>query len=293
MWQKKINAEKIFFVGILVFSLVFTSLCVAQSTLDEDSKSDIKHTQMIYITGGSFEMGDIFNEGKKDENPVHKVRVDGFYMGVYEVTQKEYEEVMGSNPSERKGESLPVEVVRWYDAVEFCNKKSEQETLELCYTINGKNVLCNFDANGYRLPTEAEWEYAAREGGKKIRFGNGKNIAEPSGINFESSSKYKREYSVVGNKRGRIIEVGSLPPNKLGLYDMSGNVWEWVWDAYDSDCYQNSSTDNPQGASVYGGGILRGGSFGTIPQYLRVSYRYYLGAGSSDGSTGFRYIRKK
>ena len=260
-----------------------------------DNKKNSKKTGMVFIKGGTFEMGDMFAEGEKNELPIHTVIVNDFYMGKCEVTQKEWMQIIGkdNNPSERKGELLPVEVVTWYDAVNFCNRKSKKEGLELCYTIDGKNVSCNFDANGYRLPTEAEWEYAAREGGKKVRFGNGKNIADPAEINFESSLQYKKDYSIAGNFRERIIEVGSFAPNSLGLYDMSGNVWEWIWDNYYSDYYKVSSIDNPKGSPNGSKGILRGGSFDSLPQYLRVTYRYILGAGSSDGSLGFRYVRKK
>ncbi len=282
-----------------VLSFLFLLVVVVNATdfsrSLNDNKKNIEKTGMVLIKGGTFEMGDTFAEGKNNELPVHTVMVSDFYMGKYEVTQKEWKQIMGkdNNPSERKGDMLPVEVVTWYDAVNFCNKKSETEKLKSCYTIDGRNVTCNFDASGYRLPTEAEWEYAAREGGKKVRFGNGKNIVDPAEINFESSLQYKKDYSIAGNFRKRIIEVGSFAPNSLGLYDMSGNVWEWVWDNYYIDYYKVSPIDNPKGSPNGSKGTLRGGSFDSLPQYQRVTYRYILGAGSSDGSLGFRYVRKK
>lgn len=181
-------------------------------------------------------MGYVLSEGRRDENPLHMVKVNDFYMSKYEVFQKEYKEVMGDKavPSERIGDYLPAESLRWIDAIEFCNKKSE----EPCYTYEDvvesqakaaygvDNTKCNFSANGYRLPTEAEWEYAAREGGKKVCFGNGKNVADPTEINFLSLPEYKKDFSIAGTYRARIVEVGSFKPNALGLYDMSGNVWE-------------------------------------------------------------------
>ncbi len=277
------------------------------TTKSKISDTKNKKMEMVLIKGGTFEMGDVFGDGRKDEKPVHKVTVSDFYMGRYEVTQKEWKEVMGqdSNPSERKGDYLPVECLRWIDAINFCNKKSEMEGLEPCYVFEDivesqakaaygtDNTTCNFNANGYRLPTEAEWEYAAREGGKKVRFGNGENIADPLKINFLSLERYKKPYSIAGKYRARIVEVGSFPPNDFGLYDMSGNVWEWCWDTYKKDYYKESPVNNPKGSANSIERVLRGGSAGSSPEFVRTTYRYHLNAWYSDGTLGFRYVRKK
>ncbi|GBU28681.1 hypothetical protein R84B8_02241 [Treponema sp. R8-4-B8] len=131
---------------------------------------------MVFIQGGTFTMGSPTNEpGRSSYEVQHQVTVSSFYMGKYEVTQKEYKEIMGTNPSNFKGDNLPVEQVSWYDAIEYCNKRSQKEGLTPAYTRNGYNVTWNKNANGYRLPTEAEWEYACRAG-TTTPFSTGNNV---------------------------------------------------------------------------------------------------------------------
>jgi len=175
--------------------------------------------EMVLVPGGTFEMGDVFNEGHADEKPVHTVTVGSFYMSKYEVTFSEFDAFCEATDREKPGDSgwgrglRPAINVSWYDAVEFCNWRSIHEGLKPCYKIdktrkdsNNRGLIdtlawiveCDFLAKGYRLPTEAEWEYAAREGGKKIRFGNGKDIADPNEINFDGSWAFKVYYSVSG-----------------------------------------------------------------------------------------------
>lgn len=138
-------------------------------------------------------------------------------------------------------------------------------------TWYGANEFCRF--YGYCLPTEAEWEYAARGGGKKVRFGNGKNIADPKEINFDGRSEYKKSYSVAGVCRKKTTDVGFFTPNQLGLYDMSGNVWEWCSDWYGSGYYKKSPDQNPQGPSSGNYRVLRGGSWVDKPRLVRCSVR--------------------
>jgi formylglycine-generating enzyme required for sulfatase activity len=177
---------------------------------------------------------------------------------------------MGTNPSNFKGDNLPVENVSWDDVQEYL-KKLNQKT--------GKK---------YRLPTEAEWEYAAREGGKKVRFGNGKDIANPSEINFDGSKDYKKPYSVVGVYREKTTNVGSFSPNSLGLYDMSGNVWEWCSDWYSS--YSSSAVSNPTGAATGSSRVGRGGGWDSYPLHCRVAYRNYGSPPIHGSSLGFRVV---
>jgi formylglycine-generating enzyme required for sulfatase activity len=168
------------------------------------------------------------NSGENNERPVHQVRVQSFYMGIYAVTQEEWVKVTGSNPSKFRGPDLPVETVNWYDAVEYCNQRSKQEGLTPAYQGSSVNITCNFRVNGYRLPTEAEWEYAAKGGNQAG------SIYEYSGSNNVDEVGWYIE-----NSGGSTHAVGRKQPNRLGLYDMSGNVREWCWDWYGS--YSSSS----------------------------------------------------
>ena len=199
---------------------------------------------MVFVKGGCFEMGDTFEKGDRFsfEHPVHEVCLDDFNIGKYEVTQKEWTGVMGKNPSYFKGcDNCPVEDVSWEDIQKFIGKLKQ---------MTGKN---------YRLPTEAEWEYAARSGGKKEKYSGGDDI--------DSFAWYD------GNSGGKPHPVGQKQANGLGLYDMSGNVGEWVSDRFDSDYYKNSPKDNPKGPSWGGHRTLRGGSYDENSKDSRVSKR--------------------
>jgi len=145
-----------------------------------------------------------------------------------------------------------------------------------------------------RLPTEAEWEYAAREGGKAVLFGNGKIVADPSEINFNASNSHKQAYSVAGEDREKTVPVGSLQsPNALGLHDMSGNVWEWCSDWYGSDYYTYSPTSNPSGPTYGPLRVMRGGSWSSSPQDCRVACRGLSAPGTRVALVGFRLARTK
>ncbi|HEX9933773.1 MAG TPA: SUMF1/EgtB/PvdO family nonheme iron enzyme, partial [bacterium] len=147
------------------------------------------------------------------------------------------------------------------------------------------------DWAGYRLPTEAEWEYAAREGGRNVRFGNGKDIADPSEINFDARADFKRLYSVVGVYRHKTTPVASFPPNSLGLYDMSGNVWEWCSDWYDANYYSSSPDTNPRGPNSGSERVLRGGSWSCGPGDVQCSDRGRYDPGTWDVNHGFRVAK--
>ena len=240
---------------------------------------DMPDDGLALVTGGTFTMG-CTSEQKDcgdDEKPTHQVALSDFYIGRYEVTQKEWTEIMGENPSYFKnGDNYPVEQVSWDDIQTFLSK------------LNTK-----YPNRNYRLPTEAEWEYAARGGGKEVVFGNGKNTLDPKEANFDARKDYKKPYSVAGEYRQKTTPVGSFIPNALGLYDMSGNVWEWCSDWYGSDYYKNSPATNPQGPTAGSYRVLRGGSCYNFPQDCRVAYRGYNTPGNRSLSIGFRLARTK
>jgi len=216
---------------------------------------------ITYVEGGSFQMGS--TSGDSNEKPVHTVRVDSFYIGTYEVTQDTYQELMGSNPSNWKGDRLPVERVTWYEAVAFCNALSRLERRQEAYTISGNNVSVDWESNGYRLPTEAEWEYAARGGNQSQGYTYaGSNTVGDVAWYYSS------------NSGSRTHTVGEKQPNELGLYDMSGNVWEWCWDWFGSDYYGSSPAANPTGPSSGSHRVLRGGSWHPYARRVRTAGRY-------------------
>jgi len=228
---------------------------------------------MVRIFGSTFMMGSPLSEAGRDgDETQRRVTVDDFYMGKYPVTQREYQSVMGSNPSYFKGNDLPVESVSWYDAVTYCNKLSEREGLSPAYTINGTNVIWNRNANGYRLPTEAEWEYACRAG-TTSPYSTGNTITT-SQANFNSS---------------RTTPVGTYTANAWGLYDMHGNVWEWCWDWYGT--YPSSSETNPVGPTSGASRVLRGGCWDNSAADVRSANRNNRTPTNRYIYIGFRLVR--
>ena len=210
--------------GLVVAGFLTLTLTLASRAW---SATDI---EMVLVKGGCYQMGDTFGDGFTDEKPVHEVCVDDFYLGKYEVTQGQWQAVMGNNPAYFKnGDNYPVENISWNNAQEFIQKLNQKA---------GKR---------YRLPTEAEWEYAARSGGSGEKWAGTSNEAE--------LGDYAWYYANSGNKTH---SVGEKRPNGLGLYDMSGNVWEWCQDIYNAHAYQQHSQTNP----IYEGSetsrVLRG-----------------------------------
>jgi formylglycine-generating enzyme required for sulfatase activity len=224
-------------------------------------RDPITGMEFVLVFGGCFEMGDTFGDSESHEKPVHEVCVDDFYLGKYEVTQGQLEKVMGNNPSNFKGRDNPVEQVSWNDVQEYIDRLNRQ---------SGRK---------YRLPTEAEWEYAARSGGKRDKF---------SGTSQESELGQYAWYS--SNSAGRFSSepVGQKKPNGLGLHDMSGNVWEWCADWYDANYYQNSPKDNPKGPGNGQLRVLRGGSWYDNPRSVRAAARNWGAPADRGLSLGFR-----
>ena len=265
----------------------------------------------VPIKGGTFMMGSPSSEyGREDDEDQHSVTVSSFYMSKGQVTQKEYEEVMGRNPSKFRGADLPVESVSWYDAIEYCNKRSIKEGLTPAYTIakNKKdpNNLCEFDyvqwsvtwnrkANGYRLPTEAEWEYACRAD-TTTSFSTGENITTNQ-ANYNGKYPYNSGYKPNGIYLRKTTNAGSFPSNPWGLYDMHGNVWEWCWDWYGR--YSMADQQDPVGPASGFSRVWRGGSWVDNGQYIRSAHRSVvmekgriLISSSRYDYLGFRLVRQ-
>ena len=239
----------------------------------------------MLIPAGTFTMGCTSEQGSdcgSDEKPAHKVEISkDFYLMESEVTQDLYQRVMGTNPSYFKGSNRPVEQVNWYDAVKFANKLSQQEGLEQCYAISGNNVKwSNKDCNGWRLPTEAEWEYAAR-GGQSYKYAGSNNM---DSVGWYGSNSGDETHDVCGKQK-----------NGYGLCDMSGNVWEWTWDWYDRSLYgshaDRGAVRDPYGANSGSFRVFRGGSWNDGAWGTRVSPRSDFHPGSESNDLGFRLGR--
>ena len=214
---------------------------------------------MVHVEGGTFTMGTTSEQGKDaydDERPAHQVTLSSFSIGKYEVTQEEWEAVMGNNPSSFKGAKRPVERVSWSDCQEFIRKLN---------TMTGKR---------FRLPTEAEWEYAARGGNKSI------------GYKYAGSDNLDRVAWYDSNSGNATHDIGQKSPNELGLYDMSGNVWEWCQDWYGG--YSSNSQTNPSGPSSGSYRVYRGGSWSYSARNCLVSLRNDASPGNAYFNLGLR-----
>ncbi|GHU24628.1 hypothetical protein FACS1894164_11700 [Spirochaetia bacterium] len=271
----------------------------------------------VKIPAGTFTMGSPTSEANRyvDEGQ-HQVTISkAFYMGKYEVTAGEFRHFVNAsgykteaetssggyvwinnnwamkadanwkNPYFTQTENSPVVCVSWNDAVQYCNWMNRQEGLTPAYTINGMNVTWNPNANGYRLPTEAEWEYACR-GGTTTPFSTGSNVST-SQANYDG--KYPYNGSAKGTYRGKTTPVGSFAANAYGLYDMHGNVWEWCWDWYGD--YSRSPQVDPTGAAVGSYRVLRGGDWISNARLLRSAFRNGYTPTYRCSYLGFRVVR--
>ncbi len=236
--------------------------------------------EMVLIPAGEFRMG---GRGKGDEAPVHAVRVDAFWMDRREVTQAEYEKLGFPNPSKFKGADLPVEMMTWTKAVLFANARSRADNLEPCYDED--TAECNFAASGYRLPTEAEWEYACRAGSDAEYSFGGDPRRLPEAAWFRDNSSKKTH------------PVGKKAPNRWGLHDLHGNVAEWCNDVYDEVWYSKSSAENPRGSAEGKLYVVRGGSWRSSAAACRSAARAGDLPGFSDSclapdTLGLRLVRR-
>jgi formylglycine-generating enzyme len=275
---------------------------------------------MVLVEGGTFMMGD---RNWEYSVPVHEVKVSDYYIGIYEVTQEQWQSVMGTNPSCLKGYDLPVENINWYEAVEFCNKLSDIEGFKKCYSIDKEakdpnilneedkykfTVTCDWNASGYRLPTEAEWEFAARGGNKSRGYKySGSNDADEVSWYLSNSGRERFEEiipdslticvwdSLIQRYGCSTKEVGKKKPNELGIYDMSGNIYEFCWDWKDN--YSAEKATDPKGpeAGLKASGpgrVNRGGSWiytsWNSLVFDRVARAPYL----RSNDYGFRIVRK-
>lgn len=270
---------------------------IEQSNQANQAKQPLVKDNLILISGGTYSMGSPKKERQRQTDEVqHRVTVSSFYVDPYEVTQSSYKRVMNTNPSFTVGNNLPVENVTWYDAIEYCNKLSKMNGLTPVYTRTGNKVTWDRSANGYRLLTEAEWEYIARAGTTTIyNFGN---QVHSDYVNFEGSYPYLIEENyvnhtnpdvVTGIVRGEPVDVNEFKPNAFGIYNTHGNVAEWCFDYYGN--YDTQNTVNPAGATSGSLRINRGGSYNDFGKHLRSAYRSATNPIDADQNLGFRICR--
>lgn len=251
----------------------------------------------VFIKGGSFQMGSPEDEPwRSADETQHTVTVSDFYISPYEVKQSDYASVMGNNPSNFSGDDLPVENVSWLEAIAFCNALSEKEGLTPVYTIDGERITWDRSANGYRLPTEAEWEYACRAG-TTTPFNTEISIS-PEESNYYGHYPYEIEdnYFSQGNLstkpgeyRQTTVAVDSFSPNAWGLYNMHGNVSEWVWDYYGE--YNTSQAADPTGSETGTRRVYRGGGWNDFAKNMRSAYRATLPEDKGSFNLGLRIVR--
>jgi len=231
--------------------------------------------EMVLIEGGTFQMGSYDSYIR----PVHTVEVNSFYIGKYEVTNKEYRQFDPGHSGRWSNDNYAVEKVNWYDAINYCNWLSDKEGFERCYSGSGDDIVCDFSKNGYRLPTEAEWEYACRAGTTTKYYW---------GDEDEMDDDYCWDSS---NSNRTVHPVGQKKSNAWGLYDISGNVNEWCWDRYDEDYYKKSPSENPTGPSSSSKRVIRGGSWTIYASICQSAYRYGIRPDGAGDSNGFRLVK--
>jgi formylglycine-generating enzyme required for sulfatase activity len=270
---------KYFIPSLITLALFFSLQINAQKTTDLD---------MIKVDGGKFLMGskDGDRVADADEQKQHEVYVNGFEISKFEVSVwqwkafiKDTKGKMPEVPAWGWKDNFPVNQISWADAISYCNWLSKKEKLQPAYTLNGPNTICNFKANGYRLPTEAEWEYAAK-GGKLSK-----------GTKYSGSDNANQIAWHKANSNKTPHTIGTKSPNELGIYDMSGNVWEWCWDWYNEDYYKTAVKNNPTGPEMGEKRTVKGGSWDSKTDYLRPANRVSTYPDKTHPFYGFRIAK--
>lgn len=236
-------------------------------------------TRMVSLPGGTFKMGS--DRGRPDELPIREVQISPFWMMKYPTTQREYQNLLGVNPANFVHPDKPVQNVSWFDAVRCCNKWSERDGLDKVYRFNDESrVETDFSIMGYRLPTEAEWEYACRAG-SQARFHWGETVDE-----WDQYAWHDR------NSDDQVHIVGRRKPNAWGLHDMTGQVYEWCNDWYEPDYYRFGEVKDPAGPPGDFGEfkVMRGGAWAYDPWRLRSAARLKRAPQLTDDVSGFRCV---
>ncbi len=269
---------------LIVLSLFFLTLSYSQ---------DNKKIEMVLVKGGTFTMGnDYGGKQSQDEKPEHEVTLADYYISKYEISFKEYDTFCKTTSAAKPDDAgmgranRPVINVSWVDAVKYCNWLSRKDGLKKCYKIDSIYVKCDFTQTGYRLPTEAEWEYAANGGEHNSTFAF-------SGANEVDSVAWHS-----GNSDGKTHDIGSKTPNALGVFDMTGNAPEWCWDKYRKDYYKESEKSDPKGSKTGTRRVHRGGHWNMGEKFLRITKRHFasptkLDRAETKQSIGIRIARKK
>ena len=295
---------------VLFFSLIFLNMGLfSKQIIIEKSVCGI---DLVFIPAGTFVMGR--NSKGKDYSPQHSVKIShGFWMGKYEITQKQYFDITDKNPCDESkygtGDNLPVYNISWYDAIEFCNELSKANELEPYYIIDKSrdkdnisqlddlkwSVRVNEKATGFRLPTEAEWEYGCRAGSVTKFYWGDDSSNDIAGkyswhiFNSGLTGYYKGNFKWV--KQHKMQKVGSKMPNSLGLYDMNGNAAEWCFDRYHKDLYSKEDIADPAGyLDKYIYRVVRGGSILDSPDGFASYKRWPAEAFEKTGVTGLRIV---
>lgn len=272
------------FAFSVCFLFFFTALSAQKNKSVPVKHHPIDTSKFVLVQGGTFKMG----TGKPvepHEGPVHPVTLSDYYIAKTEVTFNDLDQWCKATGRDTfpagpwgRGQQVAI-IVSWVDAVNYCNWLSEKEKLSKCYIVEGENAVFLDTAKGYRLPTEAEWEFAARGGNKsKGTFFSGSDVISEAGWYQVNSGQVPHA-------------VAQKKANELGLFDMSGNVWEWVWDWYDAGYYQHSPVANPQGPPSGNYRVMRGGAWYNQAEYVNVYTRQNAGPAFKQNSVGFRVAR--